>query len=200
MCPQHILSMVGNRSGDASSVQRPTLQRRVSLGDASSVQRPTVQRRVSFSNIEIRSYPLILGDNPECRFGPPTALHWNFIDKEIRAIDDVDPAQVWVVKDEPPKKTQPLSFLQRKRILIASGFTKQEIVEAIQRVKMIRKQRRQSYLISFIDYAPELIAKTAKKLFFIPNREKDNPNEQNYCCFLNSLPPRVCNNLFVEIN
>jgi hypothetical protein len=36
------------------------------------------RRRVSFSNVEIRRYPMILGDNPATPSGPPLSLGWEY--------------------------------------------------------------------------------------------------------------------------
>jgi hypothetical protein len=37
------------------------------------VNLPNKQKRVSFGELEIRKYPLILGDHPECCMGPPVS-------------------------------------------------------------------------------------------------------------------------------
>jgi hypothetical protein len=38
------------------------------------VNLPIAEKRVKFGEVEIRKYPLILGDHPECCMGPPVRL------------------------------------------------------------------------------------------------------------------------------
>jgi hypothetical protein len=42
----------------------------VEVGYSSSCQEPEV-KHVAFGSLEIRCYPVILGDHPECAMGPP---------------------------------------------------------------------------------------------------------------------------------
>ena len=44
-------------------------------------------KSVSFGDLEIRSYPVILGDNPFCHSGCPLQLDWEYIDASKEAID-----------------------------------------------------------------------------------------------------------------
>jgi hypothetical protein len=71
------------------------------------------QKHVSFGTVEIRHYPLILGNHPNCQeTGLPLELDWNYT--QVTTIDLTTHQQ-----DEPPKKPRRLTLLQRMKRLKA---------------------------------------------------------------------------------
>lgn len=44
-------------------------------------------KRVMFSNVEIRSYPIVLGDHPGCSSGPPISLDWKHASSVKASVD-----------------------------------------------------------------------------------------------------------------
>merc|ERR1711862_243674 len=45
-------------------------------------------KSVAFTNISVRNYNITLGDHPDCSYGPPICLSWDFEDYgEIKLID-----------------------------------------------------------------------------------------------------------------
>ena len=58
---------------NTSSIKRfNTLQRRSSAPFLFPV------KEVSFASVQVREYPMILGDNPSCTSGPPVTLDWTY--------------------------------------------------------------------------------------------------------------------------
>mmetsp|Transcript_54424 Transcript_54424/g.80789 ORF Transcript_54424/g.80789 Transcript_54424/m.80789 type:complete len:163 (-) Transcript_54424:651-1139(-) len=53
-------------------------------------QKKTRNTHVSFSNIEIREFTLIIGDNPSCRTGLPLSLGWEHTKTRVVPVDDYD--------------------------------------------------------------------------------------------------------------
>lgn len=41
------------------------------------------QRQVRFGNLQVREYPIMLGDNPSCSSGPPLTIEWNHTKEEV---------------------------------------------------------------------------------------------------------------------
>lgn len=53
-----------------------------------------MNKSVSFGDLEIRSYPVILGDNPFCHSGCPLQLDWTYVEQRAMAIDEYENARV----------------------------------------------------------------------------------------------------------
>mmetsp|Transcript_7033 Transcript_7033/g.15238 ORF Transcript_7033/g.15238 Transcript_7033/m.15238 type:complete len:171 (-) Transcript_7033:577-1089(-) len=105
-------------------------------------------RQVSFSTVEIRKYPLTMGDNPSCNYGPPTTLQWNYIKRDLHSLDDYE--KMLRPQSSEKKKVRAFSHHQRKLILINEGFTKKERKSLQGYVRKSKNQRMRSRIISDI--------------------------------------------------
>jgi len=101
------------------------------------------ERKVSFTMLSVREYDLVLGDNPSCSEGTPTALGWNHADDQIFNLDEYEHNR------EPRRKISQLKMgpLIRREILC----TKNEICENdIRRLeRRAYKERRDHHLDRF---------------------------------------------------
>jgi len=122
---------------------------RVSL--RASRPRSNPSRSVSFSNLEIRTYETILGDNPSCSGGPSLSIGWRYDpNHDSISIDDYEAHQARI-NGLPPGSTYAcrpeelvLHRSEREEILLSSGYTRQDFVESIRSMKKIKSKRRQT--------------------------------------------------------
>jgi len=117
----------------------------------SSRPRSNPSRSVSFSNLEIRTYETILGDNPSCSGGPSLSIGWRYDpNHDSLSIDDYEAHQARI-NGLPPGSTYAcrpeelvLHRSEREEILLSSGYTRQDFVESIRSMKKIKSKRRQT--------------------------------------------------------
>lgn len=106
---------------------------------------------VSFSTIEIRSYPIILGDNPACDDnGPPLTIDWDPINSRKLHVDKYER---WLGSKGGHRTSDQLKIAGcfRYRLLKTSGACTRddEIFNRMTEMDKIRKARRQSNRIYF---------------------------------------------------
>jgi len=102
----------------------------------------SMERSVSFSCVEIRKYPIILGDNPSCKKGAPISIDWNYFEKNDHLIDDYELERNGNRRSKCEFKVGPVA---RKRILKEeSGVSEERIRYAIMAVNQTQKRRIES--------------------------------------------------------
>jgi len=70
-------------------------------------------RVVQFKNVSVREYNRIVGDHPDCKFGPPMALGWGHVELEPIDIDEYE-----TIKPSTRRKgSMKLMSFARRRIL-----------------------------------------------------------------------------------
>jgi len=98
---------------------------------------PRIKRNVSFSNIRMRNYPLILGDNPSVSYGPPTTLDWHF--------EETNEINLEAYEEHRAPRRRPremlLNYYQRKAILEQSGHSEEEMKKAKRQAERVKRQR-----------------------------------------------------------
>lgn len=92
---------------------------------------------VRMGEIEIRTYPVILGDHPDCSSGPPVTIAWEYSKRQVMNIDDFESNHSRRSGTE-----LVMSYYDRKRLVRHySRYTDQEINEAINEVNRVKRQR-----------------------------------------------------------
>jgi hypothetical protein len=97
----------------------------------------SLKRSVSFSNLEIREYEVALSDHPDCSYGPPIQLDWEYTTQNLISIDDYE-------QTRSPRSTGnqlKLPCPVRKHWLLTK-YTKQELHNAVQEVERVKRERR----------------------------------------------------------
>lgn len=95
---------------------------------------------VTFSSITLRTYDIVLGDHPNCKFGAPISLGWDYHQCDIISVNSYEDARG---KRRTMKKLY-LNSGTRRKLLKRSGFSVEEISEAINNIQEIQLQRRDS--------------------------------------------------------
>lgn len=103
----------------------------------SQIPKPTsLSREVSFSSIEIREYPLCMGDNPGCLRGVPITIEWTHTSERSLSLKEYEQA-----RGEP---NYPIAIPPHKRfemLMKTKLYTRGEIMKQLQKVENDRERR-----------------------------------------------------------
>eukprot|EP00549_Striatella_unipunctata_P001318 CAMPEP_0118715302 /NCGR_PEP_ID=MMETSP0800-20121206/26790_1 /TAXON_ID=210618 ORGANISM="Striatella unipunctata, Strain CCMP2910" /NCGR_SAMPLE_ID=MMETSP0800 /ASSEMBLY_ACC=CAM_ASM_000638 /LENGTH=547 /DNA_ID=CAMNT_0006621437 /DNA_START=602 /DNA_END=2245 /DNA_ORIENTATION=+ len=123
---------------------------------------------VSFSNLSIREYDVALVDHPECSYGPPIGLGWDYKDCGEVTVDAYERRQ-HRRRYRAHKGSLLLSYQVRSYILQhLAGYTKCELRQAMQEVEKIKKQRQVTEMFlpaSQLDELMEQVVDGVKHVF-----------------------------------
>jgi len=114
------------------------------ISDDNPLDNNVPQRNLSasFSTIQIREYPITLGNNPGGLKGPPITLEWKHDDEKTLVISLED-----YEKTRPPRRDESdlyiPEYLRRWRLL-EKGFTMKEMQKAASDAKSTRQQRKKT--------------------------------------------------------
>jgi len=92
---------------------------------------------VSFSNLEIREYNVALSDHPDCSFGPPIQLGWEYSAQELVSVDDYEEHR------SPRRRNLVHDPYRRSCLLNEAGYTDQELQSAMEDVHRAKQERLQ---------------------------------------------------------
>jgi hypothetical protein len=95
---------------------------------------------VGFSTIQVRRYPMILGDNPSCPTGPPLGLGWEY--EVLPDMNIMDFEQFRLRSRRFRTSHLILSHHRRVEILQRNGFLETEITAVEREMAKIQRQRR----------------------------------------------------------
>jgi hypothetical protein len=130
---------------------------------------------VVFDRIEIREYPVTLGDNPGGNWGPPLQLSWDYQDSVTVTVEEFE-------TQHPPRRSgTQINIPKRVRedMLIKAGFSRMEIQEGVKQANLTRNRRKRTtesmQLAAFHELA-EKVKRTTSNAFF--RRGKKNKERQ----------------------
>jgi hypothetical protein len=115
-------------------------------------------KNVCFSEITIREYPYILGDNPACSCGAPLSIDWKYQESYTRNLDLFE----YTRGDREQKKKIPVQ--KRAQILLSMGYSLDEIAAATMMVDEIKKARTDSLKRTGLGDRTKLLLETTGKL------------------------------------
>lgn len=97
-------------------------------------------RLVQFESVEIRSYPIVLGDNPSVSGGgPPVSIGWEHDSVTKQSVDNHENEKADSGK---PGEAEKIPAHTRRSILMKNGFKPVEIAKAYNETKLIRNKRK----------------------------------------------------------
>jgi hypothetical protein len=134
--------------------------------------RPPKKLEVSFSTIEIRRYPMIIGDNPACRIGPPVSLGWGYEALPELTIDDFERLR------SKQRRTRlhhlVLNYYQRLEIVQHCGVTREERKKVERQVARIQRQRGITAIFSPLEPVERMAQSAGRKVrrYFHPQEAR----------------------------
>jgi hypothetical protein len=126
--------------------------------------RSGMRNSVSFDTVDIKEFPMTLGDHPSAASGPPIALNWDVVERERSfKLDEYEASRS-------PRRTRrqlKLSLRDRKGIL-QKQFTAEEVLMAWSEAKAIREQRKETVqrglFMMLVDDVVETANRRAKRI------------------------------------
>lgn len=142
--PFKIKKQTTNNIGDEGGLKRIDSQS-ILKSSPSYVNLPQdqMQRTTSFGTLEIREYPITLGDNPGGGKGPPVSLDWKHNEKRTKVIA----LEVYEDLRGPRRDRREMHMadnLRRWRLLRENGCTIEELNKASSAAENVRRQRKKS--------------------------------------------------------
>ena len=132
---------------------------------------PSQNRRrssVQFGSLTVRTYDIVLDDNPSCTQGPALALGWRYNESNDMTIEQYDD---WAQTHRRSKNEFHLPTARREDILRDFGYSRRQIDEVSAEISKARKQRRASCNnVSFFSKAQEKVF--ASRIKMIMKRRK----------------------------
>lgn len=101
------------------------------------------QSKIRFTEVNIRLYNRILGDNPAVTEGPPIQLSWEYTQQDPKSIDEYESKRV---PRRPRRHLVLNSNTRRNQMHLHFEYSQDDIDKASEGVKKIQKQRQLSKL------------------------------------------------------
>jgi len=156
---------IGNLLPLIRSVMRVTTQFN-SLKTKGIVLDLTQHKRVEFTFLEVREYPVVLGDNPSVTEGPPITIDWGY-DPSTKFVLDINSFER-MRGNRRPACDLVLPRSVREQWLLCTGTTQKEIADAIRQCRKDKHSRAVSVTNTSLDPVNESIEKVTsglKKIF-----------------------------------
>jgi hypothetical protein len=103
-------------------------------------ERTPEPKLVNFATVEFREYARTLSDNPSTSSGAPIGIGWRYDPKDTTTVDlDLFERSREGIRRDKGQLLIPRDL--RERMLREAGFSSREILEAVRKVQMAKKQR-----------------------------------------------------------
>lgn len=107
-----------------------------------TIDRKTKRSLVQFTTVQIREYPLIIGDNPSCELGVPITIDWKPLRQYTTSVNEHQQ------EEASPHHTNEnelrISPQVREGMIRHAGFHCEQIRRAVHRVNIKKMERRQT--------------------------------------------------------
>ena len=142
---------------------------------------------VSFSTIEVREFPVVIGDNPSCAMGPPLSIDWDpdcELSIDIEEFEHYRNGQGYDCCRRRKGDELRLDPEQRKCLVLNAGSSNHDIANAVRQVGRDRRARRRSTHnnLSKPFYAFDVVKESATRKLkrFVLGQKKDSALYDEY--------------------
>ena len=112
-----------------------------------------VDSNVSFSSIHIREYSLTMGDHPDCSWGPPLSLDWQY---EVVLENSVEQYESQREPRRAPRHMVQSAVRRRSYLKNVCGFTDDEVKAATKDAQNAKSKRNMTKALCSVQGAQEL--------------------------------------------
>jgi hypothetical protein len=122
-----------------------------------------IKRNVSFTSLEIRSYPITLGDAPTSN-GPPVSLDWEH-DPQSTETHEIDSYEQHRTNTRRSKHEMIMPPSYRKYLLMReAGFSRVEIQRAVEEARRMSKKREATRKNLYLQPVEEVLESTKRRI------------------------------------
>lgn len=93
-------------------------------------------KQVSWGTLNMKLYPIICGDHPDCVHGPPLTIAWNHVAEVTISIDEVESKRL-----HKTNSATRIDWLARRQLVRSLGASNADIDEAQNESRRCRQQR-----------------------------------------------------------
>lgn len=140
------------------------------VGDEDTLSIPSL--KVSFDNVEIREYPIELGDHPTITGGAPITLGWNHSHEEVFSINAYEEAREGNRRYNAEMR---MPAYIRSQVLIRQGYTPSEIEKTANMSKIERLKRAETTQLMYrskLHEQSERVSRGFRNFFFTKSRKQ----------------------------
>lgn len=169
------------------SYQEDAKDRRLKRLSSTGSESKDKDLRVRMHKVQIREYPIVLGNNPGVSRGPPLTIDWEHCTHEEFDFEEYESVR-------PPRRTQVemyMPLMVREHILKQSGFTRKEIREAVRITNISRNKRKQTIDRLNLSRAEETLESAQRKLRKLLSFNSKKRKEERYISNWNSVASRA---------
>ena len=145
-------------------------------------QLPKKKVRVSFHNVEVREYPMIVGDNPGGKFGCPVTIDWESLPPPV--IVELDAYEYIRAPNRRHRQEQMrMNSTKRERMLQDLGFGLSDRQWGRKEANMVRKHRKQTNMFAdhkFVDKTMETVEGMERRLLSALTMGRYKKEERDY--------------------
>eukprot|EP00816_Leptocylindrus_hargravesii_P003089 CAMPEP_0196819160 /NCGR_PEP_ID=MMETSP1362-20130617/69268_1 /TAXON_ID=163516 /ORGANISM="Leptocylindrus danicus, Strain CCMP1856" /LENGTH=257 /DNA_ID=CAMNT_0042197535 /DNA_START=55 /DNA_END=828 /DNA_ORIENTATION=+ len=143
----------------------------------STNSRVSVSSNVSFTKVQIREYPVTIGDNPSVSAGPPLSIGWDVQEEYHHDLEDYEDGR------GPRRETFQMIVPRRTRedMLKQAGHSRKEFASAIRGTIKAKNQRKATVRNLQFAKADEGIEKVARKFKRLFKKKEKIEYEHTWC-------------------
>lgn len=119
------------------------------------------KRRVTFNEVIVRDYDMTLGDHPDCSYGPPVSIGWDYLEYEPIDVNEYESNH----SRRRPLRHLLLNYYKRKHIL--QDVKEEDLKAAVKEIKkvyMLRQITRQFVVWWKVEDGLETICRRARRV------------------------------------
>lgn len=95
------------------------------------------KREISFDKVIVREYPMTMGDNPSCSYGPPVGLDWIYHESKNLKLEEYERTRA----RKRSMRQMVLSYYRRIEILESAGYDTGEMKRTTRQINKVKRQR-----------------------------------------------------------
>jgi hypothetical protein len=131
-------------------------------------------QHIGFSTVEIREYPIQIGDNPSVTRGVPITIGWDHCSSYTLNLDDFE-----LVRPARRLKLQlKMESLDRIRMLKAMGYSRQDIQQEVRKVNADRGRRQRTRETSNLARVEEFLERVRRAVLNATVRRRQKRRER----------------------
>mmetsp|Transcript_1027 Transcript_1027/g.1609 ORF Transcript_1027/g.1609 Transcript_1027/m.1609 type:complete len:233 (-) Transcript_1027:240-938(-) len=156
--------MIGNSNLEMTLVQEDSQEEQKS--------RPSVR----FSTLEIRTYPMVMGDNPSVTRGIPVTIDWDYDGEFVCDVNDYE-------EYKPARRTRmelQIPSSVRSSIVMQGGASRKEIQEQQKKVNIVKNQRKRTSETEKLQKLEEVLELTWRATMNATIRQNRKKMERKY--------------------